>query len=174
MKIHVFANDTTFTGGRLVLFHHPTPRRTRARRHHPSPAAACPVEWMDLRVPVRDLDATGYAGLPAADVCLFDRRRFARPLCRAGRGVPVQFCQGFEGVDVDVRIARLAAGPAGWFRLGERWSLWRRRRAIDRDYALPTVKIVVQERLARSPRPPLPPAGLPRPQRPAARRLHPR
>jgi glycosyltransferase involved in cell wall biosynthesis len=148
MKIHVFANDTTFTGGRLVLFHHAS---ALARRGHDVsirvPGGGAPVGWMELCVPVLDLDATGYAGLPPADVCLFDRRRFARPLCRAGRGVPVQFCQGFEGVDVDVRLARLAASFAGRFRLGERWGLWRRRRAIDRDYALPTAKIVVQEHL---------------------------
>jgi glycosyltransferase involved in cell wall biosynthesis len=148
MKIHFFANDTTFTGGRLVMFDHAN--ALAASGHSVTiqvPGGGGAVDWMDLRVPIFDLESTGYDGLPAADICLFDRRRFARPLCSAGRGVPVQFCQGFEGVDVDVRLARLVASPAGWLRPNELWNLWRRRHAIESDYALPAVKIVVQQHL---------------------------
>jgi glycosyltransferase involved in cell wall biosynthesis len=147
MKIHFFTNDSSFTGGRLVLFAHANALAERGHEVSVRVPGGASVTWMDVCVPMHDLDATGYAGLPAADVCLFERRRFARPLCQARRGVPVHFCQGFEGVDVDVRLARLVASPGGWLRVRERWNLWRRRHAIDRDYALPTVKIVVQEHL---------------------------
>jgi glycosyltransferase involved in cell wall biosynthesis len=144
MKIHCFTENTTFTGGRLILFGHANALAERGHDVTVWLPGGRSIDWMDVRVPLRDLDAAGYAGLPAADVCLFERRRFAGPLCMAGKGVPVHFCQGFERVEVEVRLARLA-GPAGWLRLGERWHLRRRRRAIDRDYRLPTVKIAVQE-----------------------------
>jgi glycosyltransferase involved in cell wall biosynthesis len=147
MKIHLFTNDTSFTGGRLILFGHANALAERGHEVTVCVPGGGAVSWMDVRVPILDLDATGYAGLPAADACVFERRRFARPLCQAGWGMPVHFCQGFEGVDVDVRLARLASDPSGWLRVGDRWRLWRRRRVIDRDYALPTVKIVVQEHL---------------------------
>jgi glycosyltransferase involved in cell wall biosynthesis len=44
-------------------------------------------------------------------------------------------------------LVRLAAVLGGGFLLGGRWTLGRRPHAIDRDYALPTVKIVVQQHL---------------------------
>jgi glycosyltransferase involved in cell wall biosynthesis len=147
MKIHFLTNDTSFTGGRLILFGHANALAERGHEVSVRVPGGGSVDWMDLSVPVFDLDATGYSGLPVADACIFERRRYARPLCKTWRGVPVHFCQGFEGVDVEVRLERIGVGPAGWLRVGERWSLERRRRAIDRDYALPTVKIVVQEHL---------------------------
>jgi glycosyltransferase involved in cell wall biosynthesis len=147
MKIHCFTESTKFTGGRLILFSH---MNALAERGHdvtiwlPGGGA---VDWTTLRVPLLDLSRQGYAGLPVADICLFERRRFARPICKSCRGLPVHFCQGFEGVDVDVRLRRLADSPIGRFQFIKRWKLQRRGRAIDRDYALPTVKIVVQEHL---------------------------
>jgi glycosyltransferase involved in cell wall biosynthesis len=147
MKIYCFTESTSFTGGRLILFGHVNALAERGHEVTIWLTGGGSVDWMNVRVPVRDLDAPGYAGLPMADICLFERRRFGRPLCKTRRGIPVHLCQGFEGVDVDVRLDRLAAAPVGRFNIGKRWNLWRRRRAIDRDYSLSTVKIVVQEHL---------------------------
>lgn len=146
MKLHFFTNAVTFTGGRLILFRHANALARRGHSVHIWVPGGGRVDWMAVDVPLGDLEAVGYRGLPAADIALFERRRFARPLCQARREIPVHFCQGFEGVDVEVRLQRLNT-LAGWLRCGERWHLWRRRRDIDRDYALPTIKIVVQDHL---------------------------
>ena len=98
-------------------------------------------------MPVRKLAGRRFAEVPPADLCLFERRRYAGPLYKAGKGLPVHFCQGFEGVDIDVRLARLAAESRGWCRIRTWWRLTWRRLAVDRAYSLPTVKIVVQEHL---------------------------
>ncbi len=149
MNVHFFTRATTFTGGRAVFFDHANALADRGHGVTVWIPGGGVVRWTDVRVPIRDLNSNGFAGLPAADVCLFERPGFAAPLCNAKKGVPVHFCQGFEGVDVDVRLARLAAAPVGWQRLREAWRLRRRRREIDRAYSLPAVKVVVQEHLRR-------------------------
>src|SRR5262249_56918519 len=79
--------------------------------------------------------------------CRSERPRCARRLLPARRGTPVHVCQGFEGTDVETRIASVRAGRGLLRGLPELWNLWRRRRQIDRGYGTPTAKIVVHHHL---------------------------
>jgi glycosyltransferase involved in cell wall biosynthesis len=147
MKIQLIVKSTKFTGGRQEMFRH---ANELARRGHDvalwvtSPPQ---LNWMSMRVPVRELLSHWYQDLPAADVCLFERPRFARPLWQARRGIPVHFCQGFEGTDVENRIATIRASRGLFRGLPELWNLWRRKRQIDQGYCTPTAKIVVHHHL---------------------------
>jgi glycosyltransferase involved in cell wall biosynthesis len=147
MKIQVVVKSTKFTGGRQELFRHAD--ALAARGHDVIIwVAGCPrLEWMPVHVPVRRLAGPSFRRLPAADICLFERPRFARPLWRARRSIPVHFCQGFEGTDVENRIAAVRAGRGLFRGLPELWNLWRRKRQVDRGYATPTAKIVVHHHL---------------------------
>jgi glycosyltransferase involved in cell wall biosynthesis len=147
MRIHIFVGNTRFTGGRQELFRH---ANALARRGHEVMvwAQANPrVEWMQLEVPVRGFSGAALREVPPGDVCLFERPRLAFLLWRAGRGIPVHFCQGFEQNDVENRLRALLADPGLPPRLPQLWRLWRRRRQLDRAYGLPTVKIAVHQHL---------------------------
>jgi glycosyltransferase involved in cell wall biosynthesis len=143
MKIHFITNNTVFTGGHAVLFDHANALAERGHDARIWVPCGGTVGWMDVRVPLCHLDVKAIKSLPAADVCVFDRPRFAEQLYRAGKGIPVHFCQLFVVVNLDLRLARLA----GWLNVRERWRLKRRRRAIDRAYSLPTVKMAIQRQL---------------------------
>jgi glycosyltransferase involved in cell wall biosynthesis len=147
MKIQVVVKSTKFTGGRQELFRH---AGALARRGHDVTlwVAGDPrLPWMSLEIPIRRLSGRSCRCLPKSDLCLFERPRFASPLCRAGRGIPVHFCQGFEGTDIESRIAAVRT-RRGLFRgFPELWNLWRRKRLIDQAYSLSTAKIVVHHHL---------------------------
>jgi glycosyltransferase involved in cell wall biosynthesis len=150
MKIQFFLSGTKFTGGLLVFLRH---ANALSERGHdvtlwtgPGPC----IDWFDLKVPVRGLERVNWSELPAGDVALFVRRRFARPLLSAPCGVPVFFCQGFEGVDVQARLERLTARPRRWLQFFKICKLRRKQRRIDRDYGIPTVKITINEHLRTS------------------------
>lgn len=146
MKIHVVVKSTKFTGGRQELFRH---ANALARRGHELAVwvvGDTHLDWIDMQVPLLRLPGGSWRDLPRADICLFERPRFARPLWRAGRGIAVHFCQGFEGTSVENRIAAIRA--RGVVRnLPELWNLWWRKRQIDQAYRLPTAKIAVHHHL---------------------------
>jgi len=147
MRIQVVVKSTKFTGGRQELFRH---ANALAQREHDVTiwvAGDPDIEWMPMHVPVRRLPDRSYRHLPQADLCLFERPRFAQPLWRAGRGIPVHFCQGFEGTDIENRMAAIRARRGLCRGLPELWNLWRRKRQIDRAYRLPTAKITVHHHL---------------------------
>jgi glycosyltransferase involved in cell wall biosynthesis len=147
MKIQLIVKSTKFTGGRQELFRHANALAGRGHQVRIWVAGNPRVDWMAMRVPVQRLAARSYRHLPPADLCLFERPRFARPLWRARRGIPVHFCQGFEGTDVENRIASVRAKNGLLRGLPELWNLWRRKRQIDQGYATPTAKIVVHHHL---------------------------
>ena len=145
MKIQCFLSGTKFTGGLLVLLRH---ANALAERGHEVSVWTGPgprIDWLDLKMPVRSLAEVTWNELPAGDVAIFDRRRFARPLLEAACGVPVHFCQGFEGVDVAARLERLSTRLGRWRHYFQIRRLRRRQRLIDNAYGLPTVKIAVSE-----------------------------
>jgi glycosyltransferase involved in cell wall biosynthesis len=147
MKIQLVVKNTKFTGGRQEMFRH---ANELARRGHDVAiwvTGTPQLDWMPMQVPVQRLRRRSFRDLPPADICLFERPRFARPLWRARRGIPVHFCQGFEGTDVENRIAAIRARRGLVRGLPELWNLWRRRRQIDQGYATPTVKIVLHHHL---------------------------
>ena len=142
MKIQLVVKNTKFTGGRQEMFRH---ANELARRGHDVTvwvAGKPRLDWIAMQVPVLRLPSRSFRDLPPADICLFERPRFARPLWRAGRGIPVHFCQGFEGTDVENRIAAIRTRRGLVRGLPELWNLWRRKLQIDQGYATPTVKIV--------------------------------
>jgi glycosyltransferase involved in cell wall biosynthesis len=147
MKIQVVVKSTKFTGGRQELFRHAAALAGRGHDVTLWVAGDPRLPWMSLDVPIRRLSGRSCRSLPQSDLCLFERPRFARPLCRAGRGIAVHFCQGFEGTDIESRIAAVKAGRGLVRGLPQLWNLWRRKRLIDRAYALPTAKIVVHHHL---------------------------
>jgi glycosyltransferase involved in cell wall biosynthesis len=147
MKIHVFVGNTRFTGGRQELFRH---ANALARRGHEVTVwtqANPRIDWLEMEVPVRALARSAWHDVPPGDVCIFERPRLAHPLWRAGRGIPVHFCQGFEQTDVENRLRALLAERGLLRRLPQLWRLWRRQRKIERAYGLPTVKIAVHQHL---------------------------
>jgi glycosyltransferase involved in cell wall biosynthesis len=147
MKIHVVIKSTKFTGGRQELFRHADALATRGHAMTIWVAGTPQLDWMPLHVPVKRLAGPSFRELPRADICLFERPRFARPLWRARRGIPAHLCQGFEGTDVENRIAAVRAGRGLLRGLPELWNLWQRKRQIDRGYATPTAKVVVHHHL---------------------------
>jgi glycosyltransferase involved in cell wall biosynthesis len=145
MKIQIIDGSTRFSGGRRMLFLH---ANELVRRGHDVTlwvGKNSAFDWLAVHFPVRQLPGGCLRHLPPADVCLFQRWRFARPLWRARRGIPVHFCQGFEGTDVENRIAHALAHP--WQHLYTLWKLWRRLRHLERSYSTPSVKIVVHQPL---------------------------
>src|SRR5581483_9220129 len=147
MKIHVLIKNTLFTGGRKETFRH---AHELARRGHDVTIWTCQnpkIGWMDVQVPVREFHLDELERLPAADICLFERPRFAAPLLRAKVGIPVHFCQGYEGAAIDSRIGAIWKAEGLVRGLPEMWNQWQRRRMIERGYQLPTVKIAVHQHL---------------------------
>ncbi|OAI45869.1 hypothetical protein AYO44_02405 [Planctomycetaceae bacterium SCGC AG-212-F19] len=145
MKIQIIDGSTRFSGGRRMLFLH---ANELVRRGHDVTLwveQERPVDWMRLEFPVQFLDRKPLGALPGADLFLFQRWRFARPVCRARRGIPVHFCQGFEGIDAENRLAKVMEHP--WRHLVRIWKLKRRLRRLDRAYHMPTAKIVVHQPL---------------------------
>jgi glycosyltransferase involved in cell wall biosynthesis len=145
MKIQMIDGSTRFSGGRRMLFLH---ANELVRRGHDVTLwveQGPQVDWMSVDFPVRLLDRRPLARLPACDIFLFQRWRFARPVWRSRRGIPVHFCQGFEGTDAENRLAAVLEHP--WRNLFTVWKLWRRLRRLDRAYGAPTVKIVVHQPL---------------------------
>jgi glycosyltransferase involved in cell wall biosynthesis len=145
MKIQVVDGSTRFSGGRRMLFLH---ANELVRRGHDVTLwveQAAPVDWLKVEFSICLLGKRSVKHLPPCDICLFQRWRFAPQVADARHGIPVHFCQGFEGTDAENRLARLKAHP--WQNLAERWKLWRRLRRLDHAYRLPTVKIVVHQPL---------------------------
>src|SRR5947209_4553528 len=134
MKINVVIKSTKFTGGRQELFRHGNALAERGHDVAVWVAGEPRLDWMTMDVPVRRLPGNSCRNLPVAELCLFERPRFARPLLRARSGLPVHFCQGFEGTALENRLAEFTKSPGLVRRLPELWSLWRRKRQIDRAY----------------------------------------
>jgi glycosyltransferase involved in cell wall biosynthesis len=147
MRIQMVVKSTKFTGGRQELFRHANGLADRGHEVAIWVAGDPRLDWMPVEVPLRRLPERSYRDLPAADLCLFERPRFARPLWRARRGIPVHFCQGFEGTDIENRLATVRANRGLVRGLPELWNLWRRKRQIDGAYRLPTAKITVHHHL---------------------------
>jgi len=147
MRIQVVVKSTKFTGGRQELFRHANALAARGHDVTIWVAGDPRLDWMPVEVPLQRLPGRSYRDLPAADLCLFERPRFARPLWQAGRAMPVHFCQGFEGTDIDNRIGAVRASHGMLRGLPELWNLWRRQRQIDQAYRLPTAKIAVHHHL---------------------------
>lgn len=147
MRVAFFSTSLAFSGGRLAMLRHAD---ELARRGHDVSFRVEEVEpetgWVESRVPVRRFSRSNVAGLPHADLCVFDRVRLARPLVNAGRGRVVHLCQGFEGTDTELRLRR-AWDERGLFGLPNVLRMWRRRRAIDAAYRLPTAKVVTHRHL---------------------------
>jgi glycosyltransferase involved in cell wall biosynthesis len=148
MKIAFFCASATFSGGRQAMFRH---AGELARRGHEVSVwvqgERPKVDWMDLSLPVRGFALRSLSGCRPADLCVFDRIRLAEPLCRAGIGRIVHFCQGFEGTDSELRMESVRARRGILRGLPKLWKLWRRYRRIDRAYRLPTVKVVTHHHL---------------------------
>jgi glycosyltransferase involved in cell wall biosynthesis len=148
MKIAFYCASATFSGGRQVLFRH---AGELARRGHevsvwvegPHPR----VDWMDWTLPVRGFSIRSFPRTQTADLCIFDRVRLARPLWHAGIGKVVHFCQGFEGTDAALRMRSIRARRGIVLGFPRLWRLWRRHRAIERAYRLPTAKVVIHRHL---------------------------
>lgn len=145
MKIQIIDGSTHFSGGRRMLFLHANQLVQRGHDVTLWVEQDPHFDWLPVEFPVRLLGPNSVADLPVSDICLFERWRFARPLWQARRGIPVHFCQGFEGTDAQNRIRQALASP--WRSLPRLWKLWRRLRHLDRAYGLPTVKIVVHQPL---------------------------
>jgi glycosyltransferase involved in cell wall biosynthesis len=148
MKIHFVMASTRFTGGRQEMIRHAIALASRGHDvnlwvQEPAPR----FTWIDTGLPVLPLPAAGPRALPPAEVCLFDRVRFARPLYQASPGIPVHLCQGFEGTDIDYRWQESRARKGLLGSLSERFKLCKRQREIDRAYRLPTAKIVTHRHL---------------------------
>jgi len=145
MKIQIIDGSTQFSGGRRLLFLH---ANELVRRGHQVTAwveKEPQVAWMSTDFPIRLIASNSLRQLPTSDICLFQRWRFAGPLWRAQRGIPVHFCQGFEGTDAENRLAKLSKRP--WRNLFAIWKLWRRARQLDREYARLLPKLVVHQPL---------------------------
>jgi glycosyltransferase involved in cell wall biosynthesis len=145
MKIQLIDGSTRFSGGRRMLFLH---ANELVRRGHDVTLWVekdPQFDWLPVSFSVRTLEGKSLKQLPPSDLCLFQRWRFARPVRRARRGIPVHFCQGFEGTDAENRLASAWEDP--WENLPELWKLWRRLRWLEKSYAAPTVKIVVHQPL---------------------------
>jgi glycosyltransferase involved in cell wall biosynthesis len=146
MRIHVIVKSTKFTGGRQELFRHANALAGRGHELTVWVTGEPRLEWMTMHVPLRHISDGSWRDLPPADICLFERPRFARPLLRANRGIAVHFCQGFEGTSYENRIAVIRSRGLVR-RLPQLWSIWQRKRQIDQAYRLPTAKIVVHHHL---------------------------
>ena len=142
MRISIFSTSAKFSGGRLVLFRH---ANELARRGHEVTVwiqdENCAIDWMELQVPVRNFNTSSLAKLPKCDLCIFDRARLAPLLDRAGLGTVIHFCQGFEGIDTELRLQKIWR-ERGLFGLSKIWRLWRRQRDTNAAYQLPTIKVV--------------------------------
>jgi len=147
MKIQVVVKSTKFTGGRQELFRHANALAERGHDVAVWVAGNPEVEWLPMHVPVHRLPGHSCSQLPPAELRLFERPRFAQPLSRAGGSIPVHFCQGFEGTDIENRLATVRTSRGLLRGLPELWNLWRRQRQIDRAYRLPTAKITVHHHL---------------------------
>jgi glycosyltransferase involved in cell wall biosynthesis len=148
MKIAFFCASTTFSGGRQAMFRH---AGELARRGHEvslwAQGSRPRVDWMDLALPLSGFAIRSLPQCPRADVCVFDRVRLAWPLWLAGRGKVVHFCQGFEGIDAELRMRSVRARRGIVLGLPKLCKLWWRHRAIDRAYQLPTAKVVTHQHL---------------------------
>ena len=148
MRIHVVTTSTRFSGGRLALLRHADELGRRGHAVTVWVTSSAPrFGWMEPSVPVRQWRSRSWEGMPAAEVCLFDRPRLALPLWQARRGAVVHVCQGFEGTDAENRIAAVFASRARLRGLPELWRSWRRLCEIERAYVLPTAKIVTHRHL---------------------------
>jgi glycosyltransferase involved in cell wall biosynthesis len=149
MRINIFAASTTFSGGRLALFRH---ANELVRRDHDVSVwvqgSQTKIDWMDTDFRLDAFSISSLRQFAPADICIFDRIRLAQPLYRARIGTVVHFCQGFEGTDAQLRIQSVWHQGGGIRRWPELWKLWRRRRAIDQAYHLPTTKVVTHRHLA--------------------------
>jgi len=146
MKIQIIDGSTRFSGGRRMLFQH---ANELVRRGHDVTLWVerdPQVAWMPVDFPIRTLPGSNLRFLPAADIVLYQRWRFAAAVLRARRGVPVHLCQGFEGTDAENRL-RKALTRQPWRHLPRLFKLWRRRRRLDAAYGAPSVKIVVHQPL---------------------------
>ena len=145
MNLQIVDGSTQFSGGRRILFQHANELLRRGHQVALWVEKGPAVKWMTVDFPVRVLPRGGVRRLPECDICLFQRWRFARPVCRARRGIPVHFCQAFEGIDAENRIAHLLARPGR--NVLALVKLWRRLRHLDRAYSCPTIKVVVHQPL---------------------------
>lgn len=148
MRISFFNTSSTFSGGRLVQFRH---ANELARRGHDVTIwvqnEKWAIDWMEMLVPVRSFSNSSLATLSKSDLCITNRARLAPLLQRAGLGTVVHFCQGFEGIDTELRIQQIWR-ERGIFGLSKLWRLWRRQRSCNAAYQLPTVKVVTHRPLA--------------------------
>jgi glycosyltransferase involved in cell wall biosynthesis len=148
MRIALFCASTTFSGGRLALLRHADELVRRGHEVSVWVQGTEPkIDWLDATFGVGGFSLPSLRRLARADVCIFDRIRLARPLLRAGIGKVVHLCQGFEGTDAQLRLRSAWRQRGGILRLPRLWRLWRRRRAIDQAYRLPTTKVVTHRHL---------------------------
>jgi glycosyltransferase involved in cell wall biosynthesis len=148
MKIHFVMASTRFTGGRQEMIRHGV---SLFERGHAVifwvQESTRRLDWINVQVPIRQIPTEGLAQLPLADVCIFDRVRLAAPLLKANRGKVAHLCQGFEGTDLDCKLAERRRKKGFLGSLPGLFSAWKRRREIDRAYALPTAKIATHRPL---------------------------
>jgi len=146
MRVHFILRTAKFSGGRLVIGRH---ANDLAQKGHDVTIWVCnntEIDWMEVRARCESVAGRPFSRLPPADVCIVDRHGLAAAVQRAGIGITVHFCQGFDGTDAQIRLSEaLQKGPLGWL---EAWKQWRRLRQIDRAYRLPTAKLVVHPHLA--------------------------
>jgi glycosyltransferase involved in cell wall biosynthesis len=145
MRIQIIDGSTRFSGGRRMLYLH---ANELVRRGHDVTlwvGKEPRIDWLKISFSLRCLEGGSLGRLPECDVCLFQRWRFARQVWHAARGIPVHFCQGYEGTDAENRIAQALVQP--WRNLPLLVKLWRRLRRLHQAYATATVKIVVHQPL---------------------------
>jgi glycosyltransferase involved in cell wall biosynthesis len=145
MKIQIIDGSTRFSGGRRMLLLH---ANELVRRGHDVTLwieQASQVDWLPVEFPVCSLEGQPLASLPESDIVLFQRWRFALPVIKAHRGIPVHYCQGYEGTDAENRLTRNLAHP--WRNLPKVWKLWRRLRRLHNAYGAASAKIVVHQPL---------------------------
>jgi glycosyltransferase involved in cell wall biosynthesis len=143
MKVHLLIQSTRFTGGRQVLLDHAGALFRCGHQVKVWAGGGARVDWMEVEPPVEPLPGRSLAGLPPADICLFERASFARPVRKARRGVPVHFCQGCPWTDLENRLSAVLRQRGRIRGLPELVRLRRRLVGLDRAYRMDTEKIAV-------------------------------
>jgi glycosyltransferase involved in cell wall biosynthesis len=89
-------------------------------------------DWFPLLTPFQQVAAFGVEAIPVADYIIGTYWTTIPPAVDAGRGVPVHFCQGYEG---------------DYYPEGEPYGELRRQ--IEAAYRLPTLKVTIRPHLKR-------------------------
>jgi len=153
MKFVFLSKDMGFSGGRKLLFEYAAYLRYRG---HDVVVLVIKVEGM-LRnmLEVTQVDDFSPASIPECDIIVATTPKDVLKAWRSKKGKTVQFCQGFQIIDLEHRIDGrvipprfLGNGLATKLNLIRKKLSWLRKiKRIEKIYRLPIPKIVVSEHL---------------------------